>query len=150
MDKLPLKKHKELTALGFDFGTKRIGTAFGQSITGQASALHAVPARDGIPHWEILDALVQRWQPDVFVVGLPYHMDDSESDLLIRARKFGNRLNGRYHLPCYGVDERLSSFEARGQLLRGEADAQLDCLAARLILETWFQCLAEKFPPEQH
>lgn len=146
MDSFPEKKSNELTVLGFDFGTKRIGSAIGQSITNRATALNAVPARDGIPNWEILDALVEKWQPDAFVVGLPYNMDDTESELLIRARKFGNRLNGRYHKPCFGIDERLSSFEARGQIMRGESNAQLDCLAAQLILETWLGCLAEKFP----
>ena len=89
-------------------------------------------------------ALVEEWQPDVFVVGLPYNMDDSESELLRRARKFGHRLSGRYDKACYGMDERLSSFEARGLKLRGESTAQLDCLAAQLILETWFQGLAQR------
>jgi len=146
MDSFPDKKPKALTLLGFDFGTKRIGTAVGQSITHRASALSAIPARDGIPNWEALDALVAQWKPDAFVVGLPFNMDDSESELLVRARKFGNRLNGRYYKPCYGIDERLSSFEARGQIMRGESTAQLDCLAAQLILETWLQCLEESFP----
>lgn len=148
MDSLPEKKLKELTVLGFDYGTKRIGVAAGQSISNRASALAVIAARDGIPDWQAIDALVEQWQPDAFVVGLPYNMDDSESELLLRARKFGNRLNGRYHKACYGIDERLSSFEARGQLLRGESKAQLDCLAAQLILESWFQCLSEKFPAQ--
>lgn len=146
MDTLPAKKTKELSVLGFDYGTKRIGVAAGQSITNKASALNAIAAKDGIPDWQALDALVAQWQPDVFVVGLPYNMDDSESEILRRARKFGNRLNGRYEKPCFGIDERLSSFEARGQLMRGESKAQLDCLAAQLILETWLQSFAEKFP----
>jgi len=146
MDSLPAKKTKEITVLGFDYGTKRIGVASGQSITNKASALHVISAKDGIPDWNALDALVAQWQPDVFVVGLPYNMDDSESELLRRARKFGNRLNGRYEKPCFGIDERLSSFEARGQLMRGETNAQLDCLAAQLILETWLNSFAEKFP----
>jgi putative Holliday junction resolvase len=146
MDKFPLKMSRAISALGFDYGTRRIGSAFGQSLLGTASALQAIAAKDGIADWQALDALVAKWQPDVFVVGLPYNMDDTESDLLVRARKFGNRLNGRYHKPCYGMDERLSSFEARGKLMRGESSAQLDCLAAQLILETWFQGLAEQFP----
>ena len=148
MDSFPENKPKHLSLLGFDYGTKRIGTAAGQSITHSASALSAIAARDGIPNWEALDALVAKWQPDAFVVGLPYNMDDTESELLVRAIKFGNRLNGRYHKPCYGIDERLSSFEARGRIMRGESTAQLDCLAAQLILETWLQCLAEKFPAD--
>jgi putative Holliday junction resolvase len=146
VDDFPVKKTGEFSVMGFDFGTRRIGTAFGQTLTGKATALRVIPARDGIPDWDLLDDLIAQWQPDVFVVGLPFHMDDSASELMLRARKFGNRLNGRYHKPCYGIDERLSSFEARGKVLRKESTAQLDCIAAELILETWFQSFSEKCP----
>jgi len=138
MNQYPLKRDQTVSALCFDFGSKRIGIAYGQSITGTAQALQTLAARDGIPDWKEIEQLVTQWQPTVFVVGLPYNMDDSESELLLRARKFGQRLEGRLHKPCYGMDERLSSFEARGQLLRGEADATVDSLAAKLILESWF------------
>ena len=138
MQTYPQKLRKHIKVLAFDFGTKRIGVAYGQSLTGTAQALGVVPARDGIPDWQNIETLVVQWQPDVFVVGLPYNMDDSESELLIRARKFGQRLEGKLHKPCYGIDERLSSFEARGELLRGESTGAVDSLAARLILEAWF------------
>jgi putative holliday junction resolvase len=134
----PEKFRKHLKVLAFDFGTKRIGVAYGQTLTGTAQPLNIVPARDGAPDWAHLETLVETWKPDVFVVGLPYNMDDTESELLIRARKFGHRLEGRLHRPCYGIDERLSSFEARGELLRGESTGAVDSLAARLILEAWF------------
>lgn len=143
METFPDRIPDQLTALAFDFGTHRIGVAYGQSLTGTARPLPVLRARDGIPDWDRLAALVEQWQPDVFVVGLPWNMDDTESELLRRARKFGNRLNGRLHRPCYGMDERLTSFEARGQLMRDEADGQLDSVAARLILEGWFAALAE-------
>ena len=64
-------------------------------------------------------------------------MDDSESELLLRARKFGKRLEGRLHKPCYGIDERLTSFEARGEILRGNRNEAVDSIAARLIVESW-------------
>lgn len=144
MDDFPLKKTREFSVMGFDFGTKRIGVAFGQTLTGTATTLRPVPARDGIPDWQTLDKLMAEWQPDAFLVGLPYNMDDTESELLMRARKFGNRLNGRYAKPCYGMDERLSTFEARGQRMRGESDAQLDSLSAQLVLEAWFSELAAR------
>ena len=131
-----------MSALCFDFGTRRIGVAYGQSVTGTAQPLQTLAARDGIPDWQEIEKRVKQWQPGAFVVGLPYNMDDSESELLLRARKFGQRLEGRLHRPCYGMDERLSSFEARGLLLRRESDAQLDSLAAQLILESWFSGLA--------
>lgn len=144
MDTFPVTIPEQLTALAFDFGTHRIGVAYGQSLTGTAQSLPVLPARDGIPDWDRLTALVAEWRPDVFVVGMPYNMDDSESELLLRARKFGNRLEGRLHRPCYGMDERLTSFEARGQLMREETRGQLDSVAARLILEGWFAALAER------
>ena len=138
MEAYPQKYLKPLKVLAFDFGTKRIGVAVGQSLTGTAQALSVLPANDGIPDWIQLEKLVSDWKPDAFVVGLPWNMDDSESELLIRARKFGNRLEGRLHKPCYRIDERLTSFVARGELLRGESSGAVDSLAARLILEAWF------------
>lgn len=128
--------------LGFDFGTKRIGVASAQAVTGTASPLPPVPARDGIPDWERLDALVAEWTPDALVVGLPLNMDDSESELSHLARKFARRMVARYRLPVFMCDERLSSHSARGLLMevqsrrKGKLPA-LDSTAAVLIAEAW-------------
>lgn len=131
--------------LGFDFGLGWIGVAAGQTITGTASPLPALRARNGIPDWEKIDALVKEWRPVGFVVGIPYNMDGSESEMGTRANKFRKRLHGRYGLPAESVDERLSSLEARqhlgvrGQSLNRARQAQIDGLAAQLILETYLQ-----------
>lgn len=128
--------------LGFDFGTKRIGVATGQAVTGTAAPLPPVPARDGIPDWDKLDALLAEWTPEALVVGLPLNMDDSESELSRLARKFARRLAARYRLPVFMCDERLSSHSARGLLIevqgrrRGKLPA-LDSTAAVLIAEAW-------------
>lgn len=126
------------SAMAFDFGTQRIGVAFGQSLSGSARALQVIPARDGIPNWEILQALVQEWQPDVFVVGLPLNMDGSESELSQRALKFGKRLHGRLHRQLFMMDERLSSVAASEQRGGHRQTAPLDDLAAQIILQDWF------------
>lgn len=125
------------TVLGFDFGSKRIGVAIGNTVTGTARPLQVVNA--GPVDWARIAALAAEWQPIRLVVGLPLNMDGSESELSAAARRFGNRLNGRLGLPVTMVDERLSSFEARGEQLRGQAGNKLavDALAATLILETW-------------
>ena len=150
----PSRLKKPINVLAFDFGTKRIGVAFGQSLTGTARAVAIVPANDGVPDWSQLETLVQEWEPDVFVVGLPYNMDDSENELFFRARMFGQRLEGRLHKPCYGMDERLSSFEARDQIVNRagagkskhtDLKKEVDGLAAKLILESWLAGL----PPLQ-
>lgn len=128
--------------LAFDFGTKRMGVAIGQRITATANELTPLKAKDGIPNWQQLDALVAEWQPDAFVVGLPLNMDGSISEMSRRASKFARRLNGRFHKPSYTQDERLSSFEAKGEVIRqhGQRDFghhSVDGLAACIILESW-------------
>ncbi len=131
--------------LGFDFGLAWIGVAAGQDVTRTASPLKPLRARDGIPNWDDIDALVKEWKPVGFVVGIPYNMDGSDSDMGARANKFRKRLHGRYGLPAEGIDERLSSREARQQLgsrgtsLSRARQAQVDSVAAQLILETYLQ-----------
>ena len=127
--------------LGFDYGTKFIGVAVGQHLTQTARALAHLPAKDGIPDWQAVERLLQEWQPGQLIVGLPLNMDGSESELSRRARKFGNRLHGRFGLPVHCQDERLSSFEAKSRLsaqskLRHRGGA-IDSLAAVVILEHW-------------
>ena len=94
-----------MTIIGFDFGTKSIGVAVGQSITATASALTAISAKEGIPDWLIVENLLKEWQPERLVVGLPLNMDGTEQPLTQRARKFGNRLHGRFGLPVDFQDE---------------------------------------------
>jgi putative Holliday junction resolvase len=130
------------TLLAFDYGTSFIGVAVGQSVTGTATPLAALKANDGVPDWNRIEALIAEWRPHRLLVGLPLNMDGSESPMSARARKFANRLHGRFGLPVATWDERLSSFEARGELLaRGQRafrGAGVDSLSARLILESWF------------
>jgi putative holliday junction resolvase len=125
--------------LGFDFGTKRIGVAVGQQLTGTARALTTLRNRDGAPDWEAIGKLLATWQPDALVVGLPLNLDGSDHAITRLARRFGNRLRGRYNLPVFTIDERLSSAEAERLLAeQGRFDkADVDKLAARLILESW-------------
>lgn len=137
--------------LAFDFGVKRIGVAFGQELLGSARPVSLLPARDGIPDWSAISALIEEWRPDQLVVGLPLNMDDTENDMCARARKFGNRLHGRFHLPVAMVDERLTSFEAKGDVLAAGGSGDfgrngVDDRAAVLILETWFGEEALKRP----
>lgn len=133
----------DFSALAFDFGTQRIGVAFGQSVTGTASAVTVLKARDGQPRWNEMAQLVEQWKPDVFLVGLPYNIDGTVSELLGRAEKFARRLQERFDKPCYGMDERLSSREAIERLVEANTTrtvrkTAIDHIAAQIILENWF------------
>lgn len=129
--------------LGFDWGLGWIGVASGQTETYTASALPPIRARDGIPNWDDISALVDEWHPAGFVVGMPYNMDGSESDMTVRATKFRKRLHGRYGLPAHEMDERLSTREAfhhldyDGRSLKAAKKANVDSIAAQIILQSW-------------
>ncbi len=132
------------TILCFDYGTKTIGVAVGQSITHTAAPLSDLKAKDGIPRWDEIKKIIDTWQPDLLLVGLPLNMDGSFSEIGQRAKKFANRLHGRFGLPIAMADERLSSFEAKGEIIertgsRNFKKNNVDSLAAKIILESWFE-----------
>jgi len=128
--------------MAFDYGLRQIGAAVGNTELGTTRSLHVLKAREGVPNWSEVEALVQEWQPDILVVGEPLNMDGSASELSRRAHKFARRLEGRLGLRVTLVDERLSSFEAkqisRERGHRGDYQREpVDSLAAELILKTW-------------
>lgn len=132
------------TLLAFDYGTRNIGVASGQTLTCSATEKSPLKANDGVPDWVQVERLLQEWKPDLVLVGLPLNMDGSESELSARARKFSNRLHGRFGVKVELVDERLTSFAAKGEVMErgGSRDYRnnpVDSIAARLILETWLQ-----------
>lgn len=132
------------TVLGFDFGTKTIGVASAQSVTGLGSPLTPISARDGIPNWQVIDDLVAEWRPQAIIVGNPLNMDDTVSDISHLALKFARRLAARFpKIPVYRQDERLSTREARATLksvsdYRSGRMPSLDSTAACLIVSDWY------------
>lgn len=130
--------------LGFDFGVKKIGVAVGQTETRTASPLETVRAVKQKPNWPAISRLIETWQPKGLVVGIAFQEDGTENPVTQHVERFCRQLNGRYGLPVYRVDERLSTYEAK-QLLFDEMNvnarrlwAVQDQLAAQLILQTWF------------
>lgn len=125
----------------FDFGTKRIGMAVGQTITKTANALTTLSVNNGQIPWSNLQSLIEQWHPDAFIVGLPLNKDGTPHTITEKAQAFGRRLGARFQLPVHFMDERLSSIEAEQLLGQGNASknkGDIDKLAAKLILESWF------------
>lgn len=129
--------------MAFDFGTQKMGMAVGQAAIESANPLPLFPMKDGIPEWNALLKLVKTWQPQVFLVGLPLNMDDSESELSTRARKFARRLRHQTNIETWMVDERLTTREARHELDRYHHEGRAkrisaDSIAAALLIESWY------------
>lgn len=139
-------------AMAFDYGTKQIGVAVGQTLTRRAEPVAVLRARDGVPDWNDIARLISEWKPDTLVVGLPLNMDGSSSEMSGRAEKFSRRLHGRFNLPVHCIDERLSTFEAKqslrdsGRTPASYRDNPVDSLAAALLLETWLNDQPEETP----
>jgi len=130
-----------LTALAFDYGLRQIGVAVGQTITGTASPAALISARDGMPNWQDVEKVLQTWQPQLLLIGLPLNMDGTESEFCQRARKFARRLEGRFGIKARMVDERLSTREAkeRGGYRESYRRDPVDNIAAQIILESWLR-----------
>lgn len=134
-------------ALGFDYGTRRIGIASGNRISASAQPLQALPAQAGEPDWRRVDALLSEWKPEALVVGLPLMLDGSDQTITRRARAFADALQKRYALPVHLIDERHTSQEATRRfaaqraagLQRRRGAANLDSVAAAIILESWLR-----------
>jgi putative Holliday junction resolvase len=130
--------------LCFDFGLRQIGVAVGNAALRTAEPLCTLKAQDGTPNWNQIETLLNEWQPSIVVVGEPSNMDGTDSEMAARARKFANRIHGRFGLKVTMADERLSSFEAKqhAKELGHDGDykkAPIDALAAMIILQSYFE-----------
>jgi putative Holliday junction resolvase len=131
------------TVLAFDFGERRIGVAVGALELGIAHPLETIEAAANDARFARIEMLVREWKPALMVVGLPLAMDGAEHRMTGLARKFAQRLRGRFGVHTRLVDERLTSIEAQrtlretGQKSR-DAKRRVDQLAAKLILEAYF------------
>ncbi len=130
--------------LGFDYGTRRIGVAVGETVTGRARPLGLVPVHRNRPDWTVVTRLIDEWRPGRLVVGLPLTLDGEEQPASDGARRFGRQLEGRYRLPVELVDERLTTRAAREELAgAGRWRDPADPVAAQLILEGWLNARGE-------
>ncbi|WP_116473583.1 Holliday junction resolvase RuvX [Zobellella maritima] len=132
------------TLLGFDYGLKSIGVAIGQEVTASARPLLALKANDGVPDWQQIEKLLKEWQPELLIVGLPLNMDGTEQEISRRARKFANRLHGRFGVRVELQDERLTTTDARARLFEAGGYKALgkdavDAVSAQLIIESWME-----------
>ena len=133
------------TLLGFDVGARRIGVAVGNTVSNSAREVGVLDVRAAGPDWAALDRWIREWKPDGLVVGDPATLDGGDQPIRKRARGFAEEIGRRYKLPVQQVDERTSSIEAAQRFAAGRAAgarkrhqaAQLDAVAAAIILERW-------------
>jgi putative holliday junction resolvase len=131
----PLSPTAPRSFLAFDFGTRRVGVATGNTLLGRAQALRTV-AEVGDARFKTLGTLIKEWQPEALVVGVPFHPDGAEHENTLKARRFARQLHGRFNLPVHEVDERYSTTEAIS-----EGGADVDATSAAIILDQFLRSL---------
>jgi putative Holliday junction resolvase len=134
----------EISALGLDVGSKRIGVAgcdrSGLIATGLTTIERTTLSQD----IEQLRSLITERGVQVLVVGLPYTMDGNLGSQARSVQKFTQRVAAALKLPVEYVDERLTSFEAE-ELLKAEQRSPsrnkglIDRKAAAIILQQWLE-----------
>jgi len=138
----PKAASDQATVLAFDFGTRRIGVAVGNTVLRVARPLTTIVAEANAARFEALGALIDEWQPDLLVVGRPVHADGVPHEMTARAERFARQLEGRFGLAVARVDERYTTLDAESALAEagvraGARKSQRDQMAAQLILQSW-------------
>lgn len=135
---------KEQIVLGFDFGTKYIGVAVGQTVTRNARPLTSIQVKNRHINWQIIDQLIKNWQPSQLIVGIPLDMEGNSQYTTLQCLKFFHSLQKRYNIPIHKVDERLSTWEAKHILSLHKNSystnelININATTAAVLIEQWF------------
>lgn len=135
--------------MGFDFGTRKIGVAIGNTVTRTARPLRTLHEEASQPRFAALAALIEEWQPVLLVVGRPVHADGTEHTLTRQADRFARRLRERFRLPVEAADERYTTQVAESVRRGGRAAGNppdRDAVAAQIILQSWFDSMSSPAP----
>ena len=123
--------------LAFDFGTKKIGVAGGQTSTFTSSPLHVISSIDNKVNWNEIIILLDEWKPELIIVGKPLNMDGTDSEIMKEVDRFFLKLKNIYDAKYEYIDERLTTFEAR-QILE-DRNSLVDASAAKILIDNWFE-----------
>jgi putative Holliday junction resolvase len=123
--------------LAFDFGTKKIGVAVGQTLTKTSSPLTIIFNKKNKINWQEIEEVINEWNPDLLILGKPLNMDGTESDIMKNVSNFVKKLKKISGTECEYMDERLTSFEAK-EKVADTGSTLVDAHAAKIILDNWF------------
>jgi putative Holliday junction resolvase len=131
-----------MRALALDIGEVRCGIAASDASGSVASPVRVLPTQEvlaGSRSWRLV---LEDYEPDVLVCGLPKTMAGEEGPQAARIRKTAEGIAAACGLPLEFCDERLSSSEAK-RILREEGLSErqmrgkVDMVAASLFLQAW-------------
>ena len=132
-----------MRALGVDLGEKRIGIAVSDSNGKVATPLQVIIRSKSIKqdHKKICD-LVDEWEADIVVVGMPYSLNGSKGLAAKTVEKEVKELSSALEVSVATQDERLTTVTAAKELAIQGLDSKkqrkvIDQVAASVILQSW-------------
>ncbi|MEI7794503.1 MAG: Holliday junction resolvase RuvX [Thermoleophilia bacterium] len=128
-----------MKALGLDLGRERTGVAVSDPTGTLVRPLSVIRRIDGAEGAAALDAVIAHEAPEVIVIGEPLLMSGERGEQAHHSSSFAGRLRKRVDARVVLTDERLSTAEAERLRREGGATADLDSVAACVILESWLR-----------
>ena len=133
--------------LALDYGRKRIGVA----VSTELGTVHPRPRINRTTAEEdmrVLEDLVRKTAAEAIVLGLPHHMDGSQSEMEVEVREFATVLAVHCGRPVYGMDERLTTEAADAILKDRHPDPRArkerrDSAAACIVLQDFLDAGGE-------
>ena len=131
-----------MRVMALDIGEVRVGVAVSDPGERGASPGCVMPAAEGTGCAKPFRRLLEDWEPELFVCGLPRTLAGEEGPQAARIRKEAPRISDPFGIPQVFADERLSSAEAKRSLREKglserEMRGKVDMIAASLFLQSW-------------
>lgn len=128
--------------MGLDYGDRRIGVAVSDELGWTAQGVDTLEKRRDEGELSKIAELVQQYQVEEIVVGLPKNMNGTIGPRGEICIEFAEKLRVHLDLPVHLWDERLTTVSAHRTLLeadvsRGKRKQVVDKIAATLILQNY-------------
>jgi len=128
--------------LALDIGEKRVGVAISDPAGRVATPLEVVDASEASKRGGKLHRIVEDYEVQLVVVGLPLSMNGTEGPQARRVRELADRLARFLPVTMEFVDERLSSVEAKRRMREAGHDERrqrgtVDMVAASIFLQDY-------------
>lgn len=128
--------------MALDIGEKRVGIAVCDPGERIASPVCVLPAQEVRSCARSFKSVLEDWEPELLLCGLPYTLSGEEGPQAQRVREFASDVGKQCGLNIEFADERLSSVEAKRSLReKGLSEksmrGKVDMIAASLLLQAW-------------
>ena len=136
-----------MRVIAIDHGTVRMGIAISDELKMIAQPLEVIPAEPFSGFLDRFKALLQEYEVELVLLGMPRNMDGSYGEASIKVREFEAVLKKSITIPIKTFDERLTSVQANRSLTQGKAKKKkkrqsVDAMAAAILLQSYLDSLA--------